>query len=371
MSPTPDTVGKRTPLYDIHRQLGARMINFGGWEMPVSYSGIIEEHRGVRTHAGLFDVSHMGEIDIRGSQAEAAVQYLTLNDIRGLENYHLQYNAMCNETGGIIDDLTVCRLAADHFLLVVNASNIDKDFAWITQHLLTGAEAHNVSAAKALLALQGPDAEAILQRLTTTELQQLRYYHAAPATVDGLDVLVFRAGYTGEDGFEILVNAPQAPALWQALMHTGRDVPLLPAGLGARDTLRLEARYLLYGTDMDETTNPFEVGLSWITKLDKGDFIGRAALTRLKAEGVQRRMAGFIMQERGVPRAHYRVMHQDHPIGKVTSGTMSPTLGQAIGTALVHHDYTKVGTVFAIDIRHKEVKARVVPSPFVPRRVKR
>ena len=371
MSTAPEAAGKRTPLYDIHRQLGARLIHFGGWEMPVSYSGIIEEHQAVRAHAGLFDVSHMGEIVIRGPQAEATVQYLTLNDVRTLEIYHLQYSAMCNEAGGIIDDLTVCRLAADHFLLVVNASNIDKDFAWIKQHLKPGAEAHDVSAAKALLAIQGPDAEAILQRLTTADLPQLRYYHALPATLDGLDTLVFRTGYTGEDGFEILVDALPAPTLWQALMRAGQNVPLLPVGLGARDTLRLEARYLLYGTDMDETTNPFEVGLNWITKLDKGDFIGREALSRLKAEGVPRRMVGFVMQERGVPRAHYRVLHHDQPIGEVTSGTMSPTLGQAIGTALVHRDYAKVGTAFAIDIRQKSVKAHVVPSPFVPRRVKR
>jgi aminomethyltransferase len=347
------------------------MINFGGWDMPVSYRGIIEEHHSVRTHAGLFDVSHMGEIDIRGPQAEAAVQYLTLNDVRTLENYHLQYSALCNEAGGIIDDLTVCRLGPDHFLLIVNASNIDKDFAWITQHLLPDAVAHNVSDTKALLALQGPEAETILQRLTPAALPQLRYYHALPATVEGIDVLVCRTGYTGEDGFELLVDAPQAPALWQALMCAGQDVPLLPAGLGARDTLRLEARYLLYGTDMDETTNPFELGLSWITKLDKGDFIGREALMRLKAEGASRRLVGFVMQERGVPRAHYRVMHHDQPIGEVTSGTMSPTLGQAIGTALVHRDYAKAGTTFAIDIRHKAVTAQVVPAPFVPRRVKR
>jgi aminomethyltransferase len=371
MSTAPQTAEKRTPLYALHRQLGARMIHFGGWEMPVSYTGIIEEHQAVRAHAGLFDVSHMGEIDIYGPQAEAAVQYLTLNDVRTLATYHLQYSAMCNEAGGIIDDLTVCRLAADHFLLVVNAGNIAKDFAWIRQHLLPGAEAHNVSDAKALLALQGPAAETILQRLTTAALPQLRYYHALPASIEGIDGLIFRTGYTGEDGFEILVDAPLAPALWQALMRVGQDIPLVPVGLGARDTLRLEARYLLYGTDMDETTNPFEVGLNWITKLDKGDFIGCETLTRLKAEGVQRRLVGFIMQERGVPRSHYRVTHQDHAIGEVTSGTMSPTLGQPIGTALVHRDYATVGTEFAIDIRQKAVKAQVVPSPFVPRRVKR
>jgi aminomethyltransferase len=347
------------------------MIQFGGWEMPVSYTGIIEEHQRVRTHAGLFDVSHMGEIDISGRHAEAAVQYLTLNDVRPLQPYQLQYSAMCNEAGGIIDDLTVCRLAPDHFLLIVNASNIDKDFTWITQHLLPGATARNISDAKALLALQGPAAEAILQRLTAADLSQVRYYHALLTTLAGQEVLVFRTGYTGEDGFEVLIDAPQAVAVWQAVMAAGQDHALLPAGLGARDTLRLEARYLLYGTDMDDTTNPLEVGLGWITKLDKGDFIGREALVRRRAEGVQRRLVGFIMQARGVPRAHYQVVRENHPIGQVTSGTMSPTLGQAIGTALVQQAYAKIGSEFAIDIRHKAVPARVVPAPFVPRRVKR
>jgi aminomethyltransferase len=347
------------------------MINFGGWEMPVSYSSILEEHQRVRTHAGLFDVSHMGELEISGPRAEAAVQYLTTNDIRALAVAQLQYSVMCNAQGGIIDDLTVCRLAADRFLLVVNASNIEKDFAWVTQHLLPGATARNVSREKALLALQGPDAEAILQRLTSADLSQLRYYHAVPATVARLDVLICRTGYTGEDGFEVLTEAPQAPALWQAMLAAGGDFSLLPAGLGARDTLRLEARYLLYGTDMDDSNNPLEMGLGWITKLDKGEFIGRAALQALKAAGVPRRLVGFVMQERGIPRAHYPVLQANCRIGTVTSGTMSPTLGQAIGTALVQQEYARVGTELSIDIRQKAVKARVVPAPFVPRRVKR
>jgi aminomethyltransferase len=371
MTTAADPAGKRTPLYDIHCRLGARMTQFGGWDMPVSYTSIIEEHRRVRTHAGLFDVSHMGEIDISGPQAEATVQHLTINDVRPLQVYQLQYSALCNEDGGIIDDLTVCRLAPDSFLLVVNASNIDKDFAWISQHLLPGAEARNVSDAKALLALQGPEAEAILQQLTPADLGQLRYYHALPTVVDGQHAIVCRTGYTGEDGFEVLLEAPQAPALWQAITAAGQGYALLPAGLGARDTLRLEARYLLYGTDMDETTNPFEVGLSWITKLDKGDFIGRSALVRCRAEGIQRRLAGFILQGRGVPRTHYLAVRDGHCIGQVTSGTVSPTLGQAIGTVLVQTDYATTGSEFAIDIRHKMVPARVVPAPFVPRRVKR
>jgi aminomethyltransferase len=278
---------------------------------------------------------------------------------------------MCNAEGGHIDDLTVYRLAPDHFLLIVNASNIDKDFAWITQHLPAGAKARNVSDSKALLALQGPDAEAIMQALLGVDVGPLRYYHALPTTWDGRELLVCRSGYTGEDGFEILVEAPHAPALWHAIMRAGERFTLLPVGLGARDTLRLEARYLLYGSDMDESVNPLEVGLGWITKFDKGEFIGREALLRLKDQGVQRRMAGFVMQERGVPRAHYAVTVDGQAIGHVTSGTMSPTLGQAIGTALVQRAYAKTGSEFCVDIRHKAVKAQVVPSPFVPRRVKR
>jgi aminomethyltransferase len=368
---TADTEGKRTPLYAIHCQLGARLIQFGGWEMPVSYRGIIEEHQAVRTHAGLFDVSHMGEIEISGPGAEAAVQYLTLNDVRSLQAYQLQYSALCNEAGGLLDDLTVCRLAADRFLLIVNAANITKDFDWIMQHLGPGARAEDRSAAQALLALQGPEAETILQRLSAAPLGSLPYYHALATQVDGHAALVSRTGYTGEDGFEVLVDAADAVELWQAIMEAGQAYGLLPVGLGARDTLRLEARYLLYGQDMDETTNPFEVGLGWITKLDKGEFMGRDALTRLKAMGVQRRMSGFIMQERGIPRAHYQVMQDEQVIGEVTSGTMSPTLGQAIGTALVRSTSGKIGSTIAVEIRHKAVPARVVPSPFVPRRVKR
>jgi aminomethyltransferase len=362
---------KRTPLYDIHRQLGARMIAFGGWDMPVSYTGIIEEHLQVRRHAGLFDVSHMGELEVRGPQAEAAVQYITTNDVRRLEDYHLQYSALCNGVGGILDDLTVCRLAADRFLLIVNAANIDKDFAWITQHLPDAAEAINISDTKALLALQGPDAEAILQRLTAGDLRTLSYYQARLTTLQGVEVLISRTGYTGEDGFELLVDATAAPALWQAIMQAGQDYAILPVGLGARDTLRLEARYLLYGTDMDETCNPYEVGLGWITKLSKGDFLGREALVQIKEAGVARRLVGFVMQGRGVPRSHYRVLQDQQTIGAVTSGTMSPSLQQAIGTALVHTAYAHVDSELAIEIRNKAVQARVVPSPFVPRRVKR
>jgi len=368
---TADTEGKRTPLYAIHCQLGARLIQFGGWEMPVSYRGIIEEHQAVRTHAGLFDVSHMGEIEISGPGAEAAIQYLTLNDVRPLQPYQLQYSALCNEAGGLLDDLTVCRLAADRFLLIVNAANISKDFHWITQHLGPGARAEDRSVAQALLALQGPEAETILQRLSAAPLGSLPYYHALATQVDGHVALVSRTGYTGEDGFEVLVKAVEAVELWQAIMEAGQAYGLLPVGLGARDTLRLEARYLLYGQDMDETTNPFEVGLGWITKLDKGEFLGRDALSRLKATGVQRRLIGFIMQERGIPRAHYQVMQDEQVIGEVTSGTMSPTLGQAIGTALVRSTSGKIGSTIAVEIRHKAVPARVVSSPFVPRRVKR
>ena len=330
-----DTEGKRTPLYAMHCQLGARLIQFGGWKMPVSYSSIIEEHQRVRTHAGLFDVSHMGEIEISGPGAEAAVQYLTLNDVRPLQTHQLQYSALCNEAGGLLDDLTVCRLGSDRFLLIVNAANIDKDFHWIITHLGPGARADNCSDAKALLALQGPEAETILQRLSAAPLGTLPYYHALMTRVGGHAALVSRTGYTGEDGFEVLVDAAHAVVVWQALMEAGQAYGLLPVGLGARDTLRLEARYLLYGQDMDETTNPLEVGLGWITKLDKGEFLGRDALTRLKAAGVRRRMLGFIMQDRGIPRAHYPVMQDGQVIGEVTSGTMSPTLGQAIGTALV------------------------------------
>ena len=368
---TSDTAHKRTPLYEMHRQLAARVIPFGGWDMPVSYSGIIEEHLRVRSHAGLFDVSHMGEIEIRGPQAEAAVQALTINDVSGLQDYQLQYSALCNEAGGLIDDITVCRLAADRFLLIVNAGNIDKDAAWIQHHLPAGAEAINLSDDKALVALQGPAAETILQRLTPTDLPALDYYRAAAARVADREALISRLGYTGEDGFEIMVDSDHAVDLWRALMQAGQSESLLPIGLGARDTLRLEARYLLYGVDMDESNTPFEVGLTWLTKLDKGPFIGRDALLRAKAEGVKRRLASFVLMDRGIARSHYRVMDGDTPIGVVTSGTMSPSLGQAIGTALAPPAYARIGSEFAIEIRNHAAPAQVVRAPFVPHRVKR
>jgi aminomethyltransferase len=291
--------------------------------------------------------------------------------VRVLDNYQLQYSALCNDEGGIIDDLTVCRLAPNRFLLIVNAANIDKDLHWVQSHLLPGATVANISDTTALLALQGPAAEAILQSLTPADLQSLRYYHALKARVAEHDVLLSRTGYTGEDGFEIMLDAGHAVVVWQAIMHAGRTHGLLPVGLGARDTLRLEARYLLYGVDMDETTNPFEMGLGWITKLDKGEFIGREALQRLKTVGPQRRLVGFVMQERGIPRSHYRVLHDGQPIGTVTSGTMSPSLQQAIGTALVEVTHAKVGQEWHVEIRDKAVHARVVPAPFVPRHVKR
>lgn len=368
---TAHTEAKRTPLYDVHCQLGARLVHFGGWEMPVSYTSILEEHQRVRTHAGLFDVSHMGEIVIHGPGAEAAVQYLTTNDVRSLAPGQLQYSALCNEAGGLLDDLTVCRLHAERFLLIVNAANIARDFVWLTQHLGAGAQVENLSDAKALLALQGPASEAILQRLSPVALANLGYYRALETRLHGLEALISRTGYTGEDGFEIFLAAADAVTVWQAIMDAGHTDQLLPIGLGARDTLRLEARYLLYGQDMDETTTPLEVGLGWITKLEKGAFIGREALLQQKERGVPRRMVGFVMQERGIPRAHYPVLYGAQSIGEVTSGTMSPTLGQAIGTALVQGAALRTGTTIAIEIRHKAVPAQVVPAPFVPRHVKR
>ncbi len=368
---TSETASKRTPLYDVHCQLNARIIPFGGWDMPVSYSGIIDEHLRVRSHAGLFDVSHMGQVEICGPRAETAVQYLTLNDVSGLQDFQLQYSALCNESGGLLDDITICRMAADRFLLIINAGNIEKDVAWIQQHLPDGAEATNLSDHKALVALQGPAAETILQRLTPAALSALGYYQATADRAADLEVLISRLGYTGEDGFEIMVDGQHAVALWQAIMEAGQPETLLPVGLGARDTLRLEARYLLYGADMDESHTPFEVGLNWLTKLDKGPFMGREALVRAKAEGVSRRLVSFVLKGRGIARSHYRVLDGDTPIGTVTSGTMSPSLEQAIGTAFVPRSYAKIGSEFVIEIRNKAVPAEVVRAPFVPRRVKR
>jgi len=363
---------KRTPLRDVHVKAGAKMVPFGGWDMPVQYTGIIEEHRAVRRAVGLFDISHMGEFEVRGPDALAAVQRLCSNDAAALRDGQVQYAALCYPEGGIVDDLTVYRLAADHYMLVVNASNIDKDWAWVTsQSAGRRAEWENVSAATALLAVQGPKAEGLVSRLADRDVTGLVYYHFARGAVAGVPALISRTGYTGEDGFELYVPADQAERLWAALIEAGRPEGIQPIGLGARDTLRLEMKYALYGNDIDQTTSPLEAGLGWVVKPAKGDFIGREAIEALRARGVARRLVGFEMAERAVPRHGYRLVSGGAPVGVVTSGSYGPSVERSIGMGYVPSALSAVGSELDVEIRGALHPARVVKTPFYPSHTKK
>lgn len=354
----------RTPLYEKHLQAGARMVPFGGWEMPVQYEGILAEHHAVRTAAGLFDVSHMGRVELHGPEALAFVNYVTINDAERLRPYESQYSAACYENGGIVDDLLVYR-CPDRILVVLNAGNRSKDLAWLQRHIEPfRASMVNVSDKSALLALQGPEAAAILARMTDAPIASLAFQQFLEASVVRIPTRVFRTGYTGEDGFELWCADTQAAQLWDALLEAGAESGLKPCGLGARDTLRLEAGLCLYGHEIDETTNPLEAGLSWITKLTKPDFVGKAALVELKKAGTPRRLAGFKMLERAIPRQGYLVLSDSTPVGTCVSGTMSPTLGYGIGTAYLPNALKSPGTLIEVDIRGKQVKAEVVKLPF-------
>jgi len=359
---------QRTPLYDAHRGLGARLIAFAGWEMPLSYSGVTDEHRAVREHCGLFDVSHMGEVELRGPGAAELCQRLTVNDVGRLRIGDAQYSLLCTPGGGVLDDLIVYRLAEARFLLIVNAANTPKDLAWIREHA-GSVEVVDRSAELALLALQGPEAEVVLRTLTALDLPALRPFTFLQGPVAGRQTLVSRTGYTGEDGFELLVDAAGVLAVWNALLPAVQRRSGLPVGLGARDTLRLEAGLPLCGSDMDETTTPLEAGLAWVVKLDRGDFIGRDALLAQRAAGVPRRLCGFRLDEPGVPRHGYPVYRDGAPVGTVTSGAKSPTLDACIGLAYLSAGCTARDTVIGIEIRGRRIPAHVVDRPFY-RRVK-
>jgi glycine cleavage system T protein (aminomethyltransferase) len=361
---------KRTPLYEQHRALGARLVEFGGWEMPVQYSSILEEHQAVRTHAGLFDVSHMGEFKVEGAEALAFLQYLVPNDVSRLAIHQALYTQLCLPNGGTIDDLLIYRLADQQYMLVVNAANIDKDFAWVqgqAQHF-QHVSVINQSDTTALLALQGPEAQAILQPLTNIDLAGIRYYHCTAGQVDGIDCIVSRTGYTGEDGFELYCAPVDVVKLWNALLTAGKPHGLLPAGLGARDTLRLEAGLCLYGHELDEQTNPLEARLGWTVKLSKGDFIGRESLLTAKEQGPKRLLVGIEMLERGIPRSGYSIYADDQQIGSLTSGTASPTLHKNIGMGYVDAAHATVGQAVQIDIRGKRTAAQIVALPFYKRK---
>jgi aminomethyltransferase len=367
-----DTSLKRTPLFSAHVQAGARMVPFGGWEMPVQYRGIIEEHRTVRAAVGCFDVSHMGEFEIEGPGALATLQRLTTNDVAALEIGQVQYSLLCRADGGIVDDLTLYRLAENRYLMVVNAGNIDKDWTHVTTAVpADGARWRNASDATGLIAVQGPKAEALVGRLADQDVTRIGYYHFAQGKVGGVGAIISRTGYTGEDGFELYVAAGDTVRLWSALLEGGRADGVAPIGLGARDTLRLEMRYALYGNDIDDTTNPLEAGLGWVVKPAKGDFLGRAAIEAVRATGSARKLVGLEMLDRSVARHGYPVVKAGAPTGIVTSGTFGPSVERSIAMAYVTAAHGAVGTELGVEIRGQAKPARVVKTPFHPPRVKK
>ena len=355
----------KTPLHDVHGALGARMVPFAGYEMPIQYPrGIRAEHAAVRTAAGLFDVSHMGEFTVRGPQAEALVQYLTVNDVARVAPGQAQYSALCNEDGCILDDLLVYRFA-DHFVLVVNASNREKDWKWVTDHAAGfDVEISDDSDNVALIALQGPASQAILASLTDVDLDAVGYYRFAEGSVADAQCVVSRTGYTGEDGFELYLPAASASAVWNALSVAGEPHGITPAGLGARDSLRLEMGYALYGNDLNEEHTALESGLGWIVKLHAGDFIGRDALAAQKARGVSRRLTGIRLTQRGFPRPGYPIVHDGVEVGIVTSGVASPSLGEGVALGYVSAGAARPGTEVGIVIRGRTIAARTQRPPF-------
>lgn len=357
---------KRTPLYASHQALGARFVDFGGWEMPVQYTGIIEEHEAVRQRVGLFDVSHMGEIELRGPHALAVCQQLTVNDVTRLRDGQAQYSLLCRPSGGVVDDIMVHRLSSERVLLCVNAANIDKDFAWIDEHR-NGADAINRSAEFAQLALQGPQATAVLRTVTLLTLDEIPSFAFAEGLVAGRSALVAHTGYTGEDGWEIYCRPDDATTLWDALLEAGAAIGIKPAGLGARDTLRLERALPLYGHELTDETTPLEAGLRWVVRFNKGPFIGRDALQRQRETGVARQLIGVVLTEPGIARQGYSILAGGNVVGQITSGTKSPTLGKAIGLGYVASAWERVGTALSIDIRGRAVRAEVVQLPFYRR----
>lgn len=362
---------KRTPLFNNHLESKGKLIDFGGWELPVEYSGIRTEHDAVRNAAGLFDVSHMGEITVTGEAAEEYLQNIVTNDISVLSNYQICYTTMCYPDGGIVDDLLVYKYSNKKYLLVVNASNTEKDYEWLDTHSIENITIKNVSDEYSQLAIQGPKAQEILQKLSDIDLNEIEFYHFADnVKIREINALVSRTGYTGEDGFEIYLPSAEGPILWDLLLESGKDFGLIPAGLGARDTLRFEAALPLYGQEIDKDITPLEAGLGFCVKLSKEKFIGMEALAKQKSEGLKRKLAGFEMTERGIPRSHYQVYADGKKIGYVTTGSLSPTLNKNIGLALLDIDYTKEGTEIEVEIRNKKVKAKIIKKPFYTKKYK-
>lgn len=360
---------KKTPLNAVHRELGGKMVDFGGWDMPVQYpAGVIEEHMATRTRAGLFDVSHMGEIWVEGHDAIEFVNRITTNDVTKLVDGQAHYSAFPNEQGGVVDDLLVYRFFEDKLLLVVNAGTTDKDWAWITSHKKDeNITLTNVSADYCQIAIQGPKALEILQKLTDVDLDAIKYYYFTTGKVDNVEAIISRTGYTGEDGFEVYAAADKAEQLWNKMLETGASEGILPCGLAARNTLRLEAAMSLYGHELDDDISTLEANLGWITKLQKGEFIGKDQIVELKEAGLKRKLVGFEMKEPGIARDGFDVYSDDEKVGVVTSGSPAPFLKKNIGLAFVPPELANVGQEIKIDIRGKKAAAKIVPTPFYKR----
>jgi aminomethyltransferase len=364
---------KRTPLYDRHRELGAKTVEFGGWEMPVQYTGIIEEHHATRNAAGLFDISHMGRFYVRGPDALAFLQHVATQDVETIADGLANYALLCYPDGGIVDDIFIYHLP-DRYLVVVNASNLEKDWNWLQQHRAGfDVELENVSEQTAMLALQGPKAEAVLDRVADIDVPSLWFHGIVEGNLlEDVPALIARTGYTGEDGFELFVPSTEARRVWDGLLDAGAEDGLRPVGLGARDSLRFEPKLALYGHEIDESINPYEAGLGWVVKLDKGDFIGRESLQRIKAEGPKRKVVGLEMIGRGIARQGYPVAATDgEEVGQVTSGMPAPTIGKNLALALVRADLAKVGTELDVIVRGKPVRAQIVKTPFYQSRYKK
>ena len=355
---------KRTALYDIHVKLNAKLVPFAGFEMPIQYRSIRAEHRRVRETVGVFDVSHMGEIEIRGENAIDLVQKVTINNAADLSIGQVQYSAMCYPDGGIVDDLLVYRFP-DHFLLVVNASNKEKDLQWILDNKIDGCEVKDTSDEVTQIAIQGKKAEATLQKLTEISLSEIKYYWFVEGELAGVNMLISKTGYTGEPGFELYFENSHAEFIWEKVFEAGEEYNIEPIGLGARDSLRMEKKMCLYGNDIDKSTNPLEAGLGWITKLEKGDFIAADVLKKVKEEGVKRRLVAFILQDTGFPRKDYEIYKEGDMVGIVTSGTVSPILEKGIGLGYVTKEFSKIGTMIDIKIRDKFIPAEIIKPPFV------
>lgn len=359
-------MARQTPLNAAHRKAGGRMVDFAGWDMPVQYSGVVAEHEAVRTAAGLFDVSHMGEVEFKGPGALETANRLITNDLARCADGQAVYAGLLNEQGGFVDDVVAYRFSPEHIFICVNAANREKDFAWMKAHA-KGVTPVDRSDDYAQLAIQGPKAFGIVQRLANKPLDGVATYRFTTGTVAGVEALISRTGYTGEDGFELYVAPNKAEALWNALLEAGKGDGLVPAGLGARDSLRTEMKYALYGNDIDDTHTPLEAGLGWIVKLDKADFIGKPVLVEQKAKGVTRKLVGFELTEAGIPRAHYPITKNGEKVGEVTSGTMGPSVKKAVGIGYVPTALAAEGSTFEVEIRGRPVGARVVKTPFYQR----